>query len=97
MRRLRIKNITKPMLAETIRSYVRASPHGIPGTPSAEGIKNILEYELRIPMKLDKPLAADIFFRASVGGRSAQGVQDQRGEPMTAAQAVSSLVSRVSS
>ena len=62
MRRLRIKNITKPMLAEAIRSYVRAFPQGIPGTPSAEGIKNILEYELRIPMKLDKPLAADNFF-----------------------------------
>ena len=62
MRRLRIKNITKPMLAEAIRNYVRAFPQGIPGTPSAEGIKNILEYELRIPMKLDKPLAADNFF-----------------------------------
>ncbi|HEY7556963.1 MAG TPA: ABC transporter substrate-binding protein [Candidatus Binatia bacterium] len=62
MRRLRIKNITKPMLAEAIRSYVLAFPQGIPGTPSAEGIKNILEYELRIPMKLDKPLAADNFF-----------------------------------
>jgi ABC-type nitrate/sulfonate/bicarbonate transport system substrate-binding protein len=62
LRRLRVKNITKPMIAEAIRSYVRAFPPGVPGTPSAEGIKNILEYELRIPMKLDKPLAAENFF-----------------------------------
>jgi ABC-type nitrate/sulfonate/bicarbonate transport system substrate-binding protein len=62
MRRLRIKNITKPELVEAIRSYVRAFPQGIPGSPSAEGVKNILEYELRIPMKLDKPLAANNFF-----------------------------------
>jgi ABC-type nitrate/sulfonate/bicarbonate transport system substrate-binding protein len=62
LRRLRIKNITKPMLSEAIRSYVKAFPQGVPGTPSAEGIKNILEYELRIPMKLDKPLAAENFF-----------------------------------
>jgi ABC-type nitrate/sulfonate/bicarbonate transport system substrate-binding protein len=62
MRRLRIKNITKPMVAEAIRSYVRAFPQGVPGSPSAEGVKNILEYELRIPMKLDKPLAAENFF-----------------------------------
>ena len=62
LRRLRIKNITKPMLTEAIRSYVRAFPPGIPGVPSAEGVKSILEHELRIPLKLDKPLAAENFF-----------------------------------
>lgn len=62
MRRLRIKNITKSMLTEAIRSYVRAFPPGIPGVPSAEGVKSILEHELRIPLKLDKPLAAENFF-----------------------------------
>jgi ABC-type nitrate/sulfonate/bicarbonate transport system substrate-binding protein len=62
MRRLRLRNITKPMLTEAIRSYVRAFPQGVPGTPSAEGVKNILEYELRLPMKIDKPLVADNFF-----------------------------------
>ena len=62
MRRLRIRNLTKPMLTEAIRSYVRAFPQGIPGVPSPEGVKNILELELRIPLKLDKPLAAENFF-----------------------------------
>lgn len=62
MRRLRIRNITKVMLTEAIRNYVRAFPQGIPGTPSADGVRNILEYELRIPMKIDKPLAPESFF-----------------------------------
>ena len=62
LRRLRIRNITKPMLTEAIRSYTRAFPPGIPGVPSAEGVKSILENELRIPLKLDKPLAAETFF-----------------------------------
>ena len=62
LRRLRIKNVTKPMLTEAIRSYVRAFPPGIPGVPSPEGVKSILEHELRIPLKLDKPLAAENFF-----------------------------------
>jgi ABC-type nitrate/sulfonate/bicarbonate transport system substrate-binding protein len=62
LRRLRIRNITKPMLTEAIRSYTRAFPAGIPGVPSAEGVKSILENELRIPLKLDKPLAAENFF-----------------------------------
>lgn len=62
LRKLRIRNITKPMLVEAIRSYTRAFPPGIPGVPSAEGVKNILEHELRIPLKLDKPLSAENFF-----------------------------------
>jgi ABC-type nitrate/sulfonate/bicarbonate transport system substrate-binding protein len=62
LRRLRIRNITKPMLIEAIRSYVRAFPPGVPGMPSPEGVKSILEHELRIPLKLDKPLAAEMFF-----------------------------------
>ena len=62
MRRLRIKTISRSMIAEAIRSYVRAFPQGVPGSPSAEGVKNILEYELRIPMKLEQPLAAENFF-----------------------------------
>jgi NitT/TauT family transport system substrate-binding protein len=62
LRRLRIRNITKPMLTEAIRSYTRAFPSGIPGVPSSEGVKSILENELRIPLKLDKPLAAENFF-----------------------------------
>ena len=61
LRRLRLRNVDKSMLTEAIRSYVRAFPKGIPGSPSAEGVKNILEYELRIPMKIDKPLAAENF------------------------------------
>jgi len=62
LRRLRLRNITKPMLVEAIRSYTRAFPPGVPGVPSAEGVKSILENELRIPLKLDKPLAPENFF-----------------------------------
>ena len=50
------------LLVEAIRSYTRAFPPGVPGVPSAEGVKSILENELRIPLKLDKPLAAENFF-----------------------------------
>jgi hypothetical protein len=49
------------MLTEAIKSYARALPQGVPGLPSAEGIKNILEYEIRLPMKLDAPVAAEKF------------------------------------
>lgn len=61
MKRLRLRNVTKAMLVEAIKGYARALPPGVPGLPSNEGIKNILEYEIRLPMKLDAPLNAERF------------------------------------
>jgi NitT/TauT family transport system substrate-binding protein len=60
--KLRLRNVSKAMLVEAIKDYARALPPGIPGVPSADGIKNILEYEIRLPMKMDAPVAAEKFF-----------------------------------
>lgn len=61
VKHLRFRNITRPMLIDAIKSYVRAFPQGIPGMPSPEGIKNILEYEVRLPMKMEGPIPAEKF------------------------------------
>jgi ABC-type nitrate/sulfonate/bicarbonate transport system substrate-binding protein len=61
IKKLQLRNLTKAMLVEAIKGYVRALPPGVPGVPSAEGIKNILEYEIRLPLKIDAPLPADKF------------------------------------
>jgi ABC-type nitrate/sulfonate/bicarbonate transport system substrate-binding protein len=60
-KKLRLRNITRPMLIDAIKSYVRAFPQGVPGMPSPEGVKNIIEYEVRLPMKIDGPIPADKF------------------------------------
>jgi ABC-type nitrate/sulfonate/bicarbonate transport system substrate-binding protein len=61
MKKLRFKNITKPMLTDAIKGYVRAFPQGIPGMPSPAGVKSILEYEVRLPMKMEESLPAEKF------------------------------------
>jgi len=61
MKRLRLRNVTKAVMVQAIEGYARALPQGVPGLPSPEGIKNILEYEIRLPMKLDSPLTAEKF------------------------------------
>jgi ABC-type nitrate/sulfonate/bicarbonate transport system substrate-binding protein len=61
LKRLRFRNITKSMLTEAIKSYVRAFPQGVPGMPSPEGVKNILEYEIRLPMKMEATVPAEKF------------------------------------
>lgn len=59
MKKLHLRNITRPLLIDAIKSYVRAFPQGVPGSASAEGVKNILEYEIRVPMKMEKPPSAE--------------------------------------
>lgn len=61
MKRLQLRNLTKVMMVEAINGYARALPLGIPGLPTPDGIKNILEYEIRLPMKMDGPVAAEKF------------------------------------
>lgn len=52
IKKLQLGNATRAMVVEGAKNYVRALPSGVPGMPSAEGIKNFLEYDIRIPMQL---------------------------------------------
>ena len=62
MKKLQLRTITKSMLIDGIKAYTRALPQGIPGVPSPEGIRNILEYDIRLPMKIEEPLAPERLF-----------------------------------
>ncbi len=46
-------------MIDGIKRYKRALPAGILGVPSAEGLKNVIEYEIKIPLKIDGELAQD--------------------------------------
>lgn len=61
MKKLPFGKITKPLLTDALRAWVRALPQGIPGSPSPEGVKNILEYEVRLPLKMEEPVSAEKF------------------------------------
>lgn len=58
IKKLQLGNISRSMLIEATKAYARAFTPGVPGVPSAEGIKNILEYEVRVPMNMAVPLPA---------------------------------------
>jgi ABC-type nitrate/sulfonate/bicarbonate transport system substrate-binding protein len=55
IKKLQLGNISRAMLVEATKAYARAFAPGVPGVPSAQGIKNILEYEIREPMKMAEP------------------------------------------
>jgi NitT/TauT family transport system substrate-binding protein len=52
IKKLQLGNINRAMLIEATKAYTRAFVPGVPGVPSPEGVKNILEYEIRVPMNM---------------------------------------------
>jgi NitT/TauT family transport system substrate-binding protein len=56
IKKLQLGNVTPAMLLDGVKRYVRTLPEGIPGMPSQEGIKNVLEYDVRLPMNLKEPV-----------------------------------------
>jgi ABC-type nitrate/sulfonate/bicarbonate transport system substrate-binding protein len=56
MKKLQLGRATKAMIVEGTKNYVRALPQGVPGMPSAEGIKNFLEYDIKVPLGLKEDI-----------------------------------------
>jgi ABC-type nitrate/sulfonate/bicarbonate transport system substrate-binding protein len=59
LKKLQLGNINRSMLIDAIKAYVRAFSPGVPGMPSQDGIRNVLEYEVRVPMKMDATVPAE--------------------------------------
>ena len=56
IKKLQLGNATRAMVVEGTKNYVRALPPGVPGLPTAEGIKNFLEYDIKIPMQIKEDI-----------------------------------------
>jgi NitT/TauT family transport system substrate-binding protein len=52
IKKLQLGNATRAMVVEGTKNYVRALPQGVPGLPTPEGVKNFLEYDIKIPMQI---------------------------------------------
>jgi len=61
VKRLPLRNMSRPMLVEGIRRFVRALPEGTPGLPSPQGIKNVTELDVKVPLKIREDIPPDRF------------------------------------
>src|SRR5713226_6877314 len=55
-KRLPLLNMGQPTLVESIRRFTNALPDGTPGHPSAQGIKNLLEFDVKAPLKITEDI-----------------------------------------
>jgi NitT/TauT family transport system substrate-binding protein len=56
IKKLQLGKATRSMLLAGTKNYLRAVSEGVPGLPSAEGIKNFLEYDIKIPMNITQEI-----------------------------------------
>ena len=47
------------MIVEGTKNYVRALPQGVPGLPTPEGVKNFLEYDIKMPLQIKDDIPSE--------------------------------------
>jgi ABC-type nitrate/sulfonate/bicarbonate transport system substrate-binding protein len=56
IKKLQLGSATRSMIVAGVKNYVRALSPGVPGLPTAEGIKNFLEYDIKIPLQIKEDI-----------------------------------------
>ena len=56
IKKLQLGNANRSMIIEGVKNYLRALAPGVPGLPTAEGIKNFLEYDIKIPLQIKEDI-----------------------------------------
>jgi NitT/TauT family transport system substrate-binding protein len=59
IKKLQLGSATKSMLVEATKNYLRALSPGVPGLPTPQGIKNFLEYDIKIPLQIKEDVPAE--------------------------------------
>jgi ABC-type nitrate/sulfonate/bicarbonate transport system substrate-binding protein len=52
MKKIPMGNVNRPLVVEGIRRFSQAFPEGIPGLPSEQGIKTLMEFDVKAPLKI---------------------------------------------
>lgn len=59
MKKIPMGNMTRPLVVEGIRRFAKALPDGVPGLPTPQGIKNLMEYDVKAPLKIKEDIAPE--------------------------------------
>ena len=59
LKKLPMGNMSRPLVVEGIRRFAKALPDGVPGLPSAQGVKNVIELDVKAPLKMKEEVPAE--------------------------------------
>ena len=56
MKTIPMGNMSRPLVIEGIRRFAKSLPDGVPGLPTPQGIKNLMEYDVKAPLKIKEDI-----------------------------------------
>ena len=59
MKKIPMGNVSRPLVVEGIRRFSQAFPEGVPGLPSEQGIKTLMEFDVKAPLKIKEDIPAE--------------------------------------
>jgi len=59
MKTIPMGNMSRPLVIEGIRRFAKSLPDGVPGLPTPQGIKNLMEYDVKAPLKIKEDIAPE--------------------------------------
>jgi NitT/TauT family transport system substrate-binding protein len=59
MKKIPMGNMSRPLVIEGIRRFARSLPDGVPGLPTPQGIKNLMEFDVKAPLKIKDDIAPE--------------------------------------
>ena len=71
-------NASRAIVIEGIRRFTRALPEGVPGVPSPLGIKNMIEYDVKAPLKIKEDVAPEKFLFLKLAGEVKEELERKR-------------------
>lgn len=69
---------SRPVVVEGIRRFVRALPDGIPGVPSAQGLRNVIEFDVKAPLKIKEEVAPEKFLALKLAAEVKEELERKR-------------------
>ena len=52
IKKIPMGSMSRPLVIEGIRRFAKSLPDGVPGLPSPQGIKNLMEFDVKAPLKI---------------------------------------------
>ncbi|HEY1269860.1 MAG TPA: ABC transporter substrate-binding protein, partial [Candidatus Binatia bacterium] len=78
IKKLPVGKLTRPMIIEGVRRFAQALPEGVPGVPSAQGLKNVVEFDVKAPLKIKEEVQTDKFLSLRLAAEVKQEMERKR-------------------
>jgi ABC-type nitrate/sulfonate/bicarbonate transport system substrate-binding protein len=59
LKKLPMGNMSRPLVVEGIRRFAKALPDGVPGLPTAQGVRNLIEFDVKAPLKIKEDVPVE--------------------------------------